>query len=69
MLDLAHRAWPEVGERKALLLRLAAVGGEVVAGQVAVGDAAALRDRQRAALSRAGQLVDVELLDADAAWR
>lgn len=31
LLDAAERRWPEVADRKALLLRLAAVGAEAIA--------------------------------------
>jgi hypothetical protein len=69
MLDLAQRAWPEVGERKELLLRLAACGHQVVASRVAAEEADARRVRQREALDRAPGLVDVDLLLGDAAWQ
>jgi hypothetical protein len=68
MLDVAERAWPEVYERKELLMRLAAVGHDVVAARVAASEADARRERQREALRRAPDLVDVELLLGDAAW-
>jgi hypothetical protein len=69
MLDLAERAWPDVRDRKELLMRLAACGHEIVASRVARGDADVRRDRQRQALLRAGELVDAELLLSDAAWQ
>ena len=69
MLDLAERAWPEVRDRKELLMRLAACGREIVASRIAAGDADVRRERQREALQRAGDLVDAELLLGDAAWR
>jgi hypothetical protein len=69
MLDLAERAWPEVRDRKELLMRLAACGHEIVASRVAAGAADERRERQRQALRRAGDLVDAELLLGDAAWR
>lgn len=31
LLDIAERRWPEVSDRKALLLRLAQAGGEAIA--------------------------------------
>jgi hypothetical protein len=68
MLDLAERAWPEVSDRKELLIRLAACGHEIVASRVAAGDAEVRRERQREALQRAADLVDAELLFSDAAW-
>jgi hypothetical protein len=69
MLDLAERAWPEIGDRKDLLMRLIACGHQVVASRVAAGEAGARRERQRDALRRARDLVDVELLLGRAAWR
>lgn len=35
LLDAAQRRWPEVAERKALLLRLAAAGGETIEAEAA----------------------------------
>lgn len=35
LLDAAQRHWPEVTDRKALLLRLAAAGGERIAAEAA----------------------------------
>jgi len=67
MLDMAQRAWPEITDRRQLLLRLARTGGEVVREQLADGERRALR--QREGLARAGDLVDAELLISDAAWR
>lgn len=67
LLDIAHRAWPELGDRKELLLRLAEVGAEAVAAQLAQADARAAR--QRAGLERAKDLVDPELLLGETAWR
>jgi hypothetical protein len=45
LLDAAHRHWPEVTDRKALLLRLAATGSRAIAAEagerhVAVADTA-----------------------------
>jgi hypothetical protein len=69
MLDLAARAWPDVRDRKELLMRLAACGHETLASRVAADDADLRRERQREALRRAQDLVDAELLLSDAAWR
>ena len=66
MLDLARRRWPEVSDRRQLLLRLAATGCDAIAADVARDDR---RERQRAALGRADELVDVDVLLADTAWR
>lgn len=35
LLDAAQQRWPEVTDRKTLLLRLAAVGGESISGTAA----------------------------------
>lgn len=69
MLDLAHRRWPEEEDRRRLLLRLAGAGARRIADEVDAADTEALRHQQRQALARADQLVDVEALLADAAWR
>jgi hypothetical protein len=69
MLDVAQRAWPEVSDRKELLMRLATCGHDIVASRVAADDADVRRERQREALQRAADLVDVELLRSDAAWQ
>ena len=69
MLDDAQRRWPEVNDRRELLIRLAATGRDAIAAESAADDRAMLRDRQRAALSRARSLVDLDELLSDAAWR
>jgi hypothetical protein len=69
MLDVAQRRWPEVRDRKELLVRLAAAGRDSIAEAVAADAQAQRRQRQRDALARAGRLVDAEALLADAAWR
>jgi hypothetical protein len=69
MLDLAHRRWPEISDRRKLLLRLAATGRDAVAADVARTDDKRRRAGQNAALGRAAELVEVDALLADAAWR
>jgi hypothetical protein len=69
MLDLAQRRWPDVRDRKELLLRLAAVGHDAIGRDVDDRERESTRALQLAALGRAGELVDVDLLLADAAWR
>jgi hypothetical protein len=69
MLDLAHRRWPEVQDRRQLLLRLAGVGADRVASELSEADAGLRRARQSRALSRASELVDTELLLTDQAWQ
>lgn len=69
MLDLAQRRWPDVRERKQLLLRLAAVGRDTIAPDVDESEQAHRRSLQLAALRRARELVVVDELLDDAAWR
>lgn len=68
-LDLAQLRWPEVKDRRQLLLRLAAAGRDAVANEVDAQRRAERRERQRSALSRAPQLIDSDELLSDAAWR
>jgi hypothetical protein len=68
MLDLAQRRWPDVDDRRQLLLRLALAGRDAIARDVREADHRARRDRQRQAMERATELVDVDALLADAAW-
>jgi hypothetical protein len=51
LLDAAQRRWPEVTERKALLLRLATTGGEAIAAQAS--------ERRAAVAETAGMLSGV----------
>jgi hypothetical protein len=69
MLDVAQRRWPDVADRKELLLRLAAAGRDVITGDVDAGDQERRRQRQRDALARAPQLLDADVLLADTPWR
>jgi hypothetical protein len=66
MIDRAQRAWPDVSDRKELLLRLAAVGSDAIEAREAA--APARREAQRAALARAARRVDVDVLLGDGAW-
>ena len=69
MLDDAQRRWPEVHDRRELLIRLASTGHDAIATDLAADAHAARRQRQREALDRARTLVDVDELLSDAAWR
>ena len=51
LLDAAQRRWPEVSDRKALLLRLAAAGGESISADAA--------ERRAAVIETAGALSGV----------
>jgi hypothetical protein len=68
LLDAAQQRWPEVSERKALLLRLAEQGHETLEladEQISAEDR---RKRTQIALTRIPSLVDAELLLSDQAW-
>ena len=69
MLDLAHRAWPEVTDRKQLLLRLAATGRDALRQQLDDDDRVRRRAEQIEAMNRAATLMDIDLLLSDAAWK
>ncbi len=68
LLDAAAQRWPEITDRKALLLRLAEEGQ----GTLQFGDEQLAteerRKRARVALERIPSLVDTELLLSDRAW-
>jgi hypothetical protein len=66
MLDIAQTLWPGV-ERKELLLRLTRAGSEAVVRELREG--AQRRERQRAAMRAITELVDVDVLLSDDAWR
>jgi hypothetical protein len=68
MLDVAHRAWPDVVDRKQLLLRLAATGRDAVQRRLDDEDRVRRRAEQIDAMNRAATLMDVDLLLSDAAW-
>ena len=68
MLDVAQRRWPGV-ERKELLLRLTQAGRDAVARELDQREGAERRDRQRTAMREVAELVDVDALLSDAAWR
>jgi len=65
-LDAAQRRWPEINERKALLLRLVEEGANALDDQrLALEEH---RERAREALKRLPAFVDTELLLSDRAW-
>ena len=66
LLDLAQRVWPEISDRRQLLLRLTEAGGRALEAELAALDDR--RERQRAGLGRAAQLVDADELLGDGAW-
>ena len=69
LLDDAQRQWPEVGNRKELLLRLAQAGRDALGLDRAEAEASRRRELQRAALEELPKLVDVDALLSDGAWK
>lgn len=66
MLDAAQRRWPEISDRRQLLLRLAEAGAERVAQEQE--SAEARHARQVAAARRIREWVDVDVLLSNEAW-
>jgi hypothetical protein len=69
LLDAAERRWPEVADRKELLLKLAEEGHQALELGDRELEAGERRGRAQAALERIGSLVDAEVLLSDQAWR
>ena len=69
MLDLAQRRWPQIEDRRQLLLRLAGAGAERIASELDATTVEARRERQRIAFVRAPELIDTDTLLTDSAWR
>jgi hypothetical protein len=71
LLDDAQRRWPEIRDRKELLLRLALTGHESLRLDELEADAEAgrRRERQRAALAALQRNVDWDAIRNDQAWR
>ena len=67
LLDLAQQAWPEITDRRQLLLRLTEFGGEAL--RVELDGQASRKARQRRDLEEGPQGVDLEVLLSDQAWR
>lgn len=68
LLDDAQRRWPEIADRKQLLLRLAEEGHNALELGDRELEAEERRERAAAALKRIPALVDAELLLSDSAW-
>jgi hypothetical protein len=68
LLDAAQRRWPEIADRKLLLLRLAEEGARMM--RIAEEQLAdqARRELARAALERLPGLIDPEILLSGRAW-
>lgn len=69
LLDAAGRRWPEVSNRKLLLLRLALEGGNALGLQPEARSRQHRADRMQTALKRLASLVDRDVLLSDHAWR
>jgi len=69
ILDAAERRWPEIAERKALLLRLVQEAANELEADDDRTAAEERRERVRRALERVPALVDVDVLLSDDAWR
>lgn len=69
LLDAAQRRWPEIADRKALLLRLAREGSSALGLEVGAVDPLERRRRAQAALERLPALVDTDVLLSDGAWQ
>jgi hypothetical protein len=69
LLDDAQRQWPDVEDRKELLLRLARAGHEALRLDRAELAAYERRELQRSALEHLRVLVDMDTLLTDQAWR
>jgi hypothetical protein len=69
LLDAAQRRWPEIADRKTLLLRLAEEGGTALGLETERPDVDERRKRAQAALERLRSLVDADVLLSDGAWR
>lgn len=68
LLDAAERRWPDVADRKALLLRLAEAGHGALTEADRRVDELERHQRLATALQRIPSLVDRELLLAHCAW-
>jgi hypothetical protein len=68
LLDAAARRWPDVVDRKQLLLRLAEEGHHALASSELATVARDRRGRVGLALERIPSLVDVDQLLSDEAW-
>jgi hypothetical protein len=68
LLDAAQRRWPEIADRKGLLLRLAQEGHDALELGDKELEAEERRRRVQEALERIRSLVDAELLLSDRAW-
>jgi hypothetical protein len=68
LLDAAQGRWPEVSDRKALLLKLAEEGHATIRTSQERLGASERRVRAQTALARIRSLTDLELLLSNRAW-
>ena len=68
-MDAAQRCWPEVSDRKQLLILLAEEGHTALGLEEAELDTQERHERLRNALQRIPALVDSDRLLSDEAWR
>jgi len=68
LLNVAARRWPEIADRRELLLRLAREGHDALQVDELDRSADQRREQARAALERIPALVDADLLLLDRAW-
>jgi hypothetical protein len=68
LLDAAQQRWPEMTDRKALLLRLAEEGGTALHLNAADAESDERRRRANAARERISRMVDTDVLLSDQAW-
>ena len=68
LLDAAQERWPDIADRKELLLRLVEEGHNALGGAERRLQAQDRRERATSALDRVRVLVDDELLLSDRAW-
>ncbi len=68
LLDDAQRRWPEVEDRKELLLRLAHTGHDSLRLTEANEEASRRRERQSAALAGLQSAVNWDVIRNDQAW-
>ncbi|HYM44585.1 MAG TPA: hypothetical protein VES65_00275 [Solirubrobacteraceae bacterium] len=68
LLDDAQRQWPEVRDRKELLLRLAQTGHDSLRLDRVAAEESDRRERQRAALANLHRTVDWGAIRDDQAW-
>ncbi len=68
LLNTAERRWPEITDRKELLLRLAREGHDALRLGELARSADQRREQALAALTRIPALVDADVLLSDRAW-